>query len=72
MSDAFRHVDAARTIVVGPDALAQADGVLGEGYTLLSTPRAAATARGVIDRAAAIIDGRPGRPTRSPHNSAST
>jgi maleylacetate reductase len=56
MSDAFRHVDAARTIVFGPDALAQAGDVLGEGYTLLSTPRAAATARGVVDRAAAIID----------------
>jgi maleylacetate reductase len=56
MSDAFRHVDAARTIVFGPDALAQAADLLGEGYTLLSTPRAATTARGVADRAAAIID----------------
>jgi maleylacetate reductase len=56
MSDAFRHVDAARTIVFGPDALAQAGDVLGEGYTLLSTPRAAATARGVVDRAAAVVD----------------
>ena len=56
MSDAFRHVDAARTIVFGPDALAAAEDVLGEGYTLLSTPRAATTAGGVVDRAAAIID----------------
>ena len=56
MSDTFRHVDAARTIVFGPDALAHAGDVLGEGYTLLSTPRAAASARGVVDRAAAIID----------------
>src|SRR4051812_30892521 len=56
MSDTFRHVDAARTIVFGPHALAQADDVLGEGYTLLSTPRAAASARGAVDRAAAIID----------------
>jgi alcohol dehydrogenase class IV len=56
MSDAFRHVDAARTIVFGPDALAHAGDVVGEGYTLLSTPRAAATARGVVERAAAVID----------------
>jgi hypothetical protein len=39
MSDAFRHVDAARTIVFGPDALAEAGDVLGEGYTLLSQGR---------------------------------
>src|SRR4051794_25811814 len=56
MSDAFRHVDTARTIVFGPDAPAHAGDVLGEGYTLLSTPRAVATARGVVDRAAAVID----------------
>jgi maleylacetate reductase len=56
MSDTFRHVDAARTIVFGPDALAQAGDVLGEGYTLLSTPRAADSAGGVVDCAAAIID----------------
>jgi alcohol dehydrogenase class IV len=56
MSDAFRHVDAARTIVFGADALGHAGDVLGEGYTLLSTPRAAATAGGVVDRAAAVVD----------------
>jgi alcohol dehydrogenase class IV len=55
MSDAFRHTDAARTIVFGPEALAGASDLLGEDYTLLTTPRAAAAAPHVAERAASVI-----------------
>jgi hypothetical protein len=37
MSEAFRHVESARTIVFGPAALADSAELLGEGYTLLSS-----------------------------------
>jgi alcohol dehydrogenase class IV len=56
MSDAFRHVDSARTIVFGPAALAGSAELIGEGYTLLSTPRAAASAPEVLERAATMIE----------------
>jgi alcohol dehydrogenase class IV len=56
MSDAFRHVDSGRTIVFGPAALAGSAELIGGGYTLLSTPRAAASAPGVLERAAALIE----------------
>jgi hypothetical protein len=49
MSDAFRHVESARTIVFGPAALADSTELIGEGYTLLSTPRAAASAPEVLE-----------------------
>jgi alcohol dehydrogenase class IV len=56
MSDAFRHAESARTIVFGPAALAASKDLIGEGYTLLSTPRAAASAPGVLERAAMMIE----------------
>jgi hypothetical protein len=49
MSDAFRHIESARTIVFGPEALADSAELIGEGYTLLSTRRAAASAPDVLD-----------------------
>jgi alcohol dehydrogenase class IV len=56
MSEAFRHVDSARTIVFGPAALAGSAELVGEGYTLLSTRRAAASAPDVLERAATVIE----------------
>lgn len=56
MSEAFRHVDCERTIVFGAAALASSTELIGEGYTLLSTPRAAASAPEVLERAAAMIE----------------
>jgi alcohol dehydrogenase class IV len=56
MNEAFRHVDSARTIVFGPAALTGSAELLGEGYTLLSTPRAAASAPEVLERAATVIE----------------
>lgn len=53
MSEAFRHVDRDQTIVFGAGALA--DEALGEGYTLLSTPRACASAPSVAARAATVV-----------------
>jgi alcohol dehydrogenase class IV len=56
MSDGFRHVDCARTIVFGPEALTASTDLLGEGYTLLTTPRAAAAAPIVVEPATAVIE----------------
>jgi alcohol dehydrogenase class IV len=56
MSDGFRHVDSDRTIVFGPAALADSTELIGEGYTLLSTPRAAASAPQVLERAATMVE----------------
>ena len=44
MTGPFRHTDAARTIVFGTGALDAAADLLGEGYTLLTTARAAGSA----------------------------
>jgi alcohol dehydrogenase class IV len=55
MSDAFRHADRQRTIVFGPGALADATDLLGEGYTLLTTPRALGSAPVVAEQAAAVV-----------------
>jgi maleylacetate reductase len=60
MSEAFRHVDSARTIVFGPATLASSAELIGEGYTLLSTTRAAASAPEVLERAATMIEVPPG------------
>jgi alcohol dehydrogenase class IV len=51
----FRHVDADQTIVFGPGALDEAGDLLGEGYSLLTTARAAGAAPAVADRAAAVV-----------------
>lgn len=56
MSVAFRHVESARTILFGPGALAEAANLIGEGYTLLSTRRAAAVAPALVERAASMVE----------------
>jgi alcohol dehydrogenase class IV len=56
MSEAFRHIESARTIVFGPGALADSAELIGEGYTLLSTPRGAASAPYVLERAATMLE----------------
>jgi alcohol dehydrogenase class IV len=53
---AFRHVDHDRTIVFGPGAVEAAADLIGEGYTLLTTPRAAATVPDLAARAGARVD----------------
>ena len=55
MTEAFRHTDAARTIVFGAGALDAAADLLGDGYTLLTTARAAGSAPLVAERAAAVV-----------------
>jgi len=55
VSEAFRHVEARRTIVFGADALARAEDLLGDGYTLLTTSRAASAAPAVLDRAGSTV-----------------
>lgn len=56
----FRHVDGAQTIVFGPDAVQRADDLIGAGYTLLTTARAAAAAPTVARRAASVVEVAPG------------
>lgn len=53
---AFRHVDEQRTIVFGPGAVEEAADLIGEGYTLLTTPRAAAMVPALVERAAHRVD----------------
>jgi alcohol dehydrogenase class IV len=53
---AFRHVDHDRTVVFGPGAVEAAADLFGEGYTLLTTPRAAATVPALVARAGARVD----------------
>jgi alcohol dehydrogenase class IV len=60
MSESFRQVERDRTIVFGPGALTDGLELLGEGYTLLSTPRAAAFAPAVLERAGAMVTVPPG------------
>ncbi|MBS1878384.1 MAG: iron-containing alcohol dehydrogenase [Actinobacteria bacterium] len=60
MSEGFRHVDSTRTIVFGPAALAEAEELLGDGYTLLTTARAQASAPEVAARAASVVEVPPG------------
>lgn len=55
MSETFRHVDRDQTIVFGPGALAAAEELLGDGYALLTTPRASGSAPGVAERAASVV-----------------
>lgn len=56
MASAFRHVESDRTLLFGRGALADAGALLGDGYTLLSTPRAAAAAPAVAAAAARTIE----------------
>jgi alcohol dehydrogenase class IV len=55
MSKAFRHVDHERTICFGVGALDAAGDLLGDTFTLLTTPRAADSAPGLVKRAAAVV-----------------
>jgi maleylacetate reductase len=52
----FRQQDAARTIVFGEGAIADAGALIGGGFTLLTTERAAAAAPAIGARAAAIVE----------------
>jgi alcohol dehydrogenase class IV len=52
----FRHVDHDRTIVFGPGAVEAAADLIGEGYTLLTTPRAAEAVPALLARAGARVD----------------
>jgi maleylacetate reductase len=56
MSEVFRHVDQARTIVFGSGTLAESADLIGENYTLLTTARAAAAAPTVLERAALVVE----------------
>jgi maleylacetate reductase len=56
MSEVFRHVDQARTIVFGSGTLAESADLIGENYTLLTTVRAAAAAPTVLERAALVVE----------------
>lgn len=60
MSDAFRHADRERTIVFGAGALDDARELLGDGCTLLTTPRALASAPELGERAAVVVHVPPG------------
>jgi maleylacetate reductase len=53
---AFRHVDHERTIVFGRGAVEAARDLIGDGFTLLTTPRTAEAAPELVARAGARID----------------
>ena len=53
---AFRHVDQDRTTVFGRGAVEAAADLIGEGFTLLTTPRAAASVPALVARAGARVD----------------
>ena len=57
----FRHVDTRRTIVFGRGAVAAAADLLGDGYTLLTTRRAAEVTPEVASRAGAVVEVPEGR-----------
>jgi alcohol dehydrogenase class IV len=60
-ADAFRWQDGERLVRFGRGTLAEAPELLGEGYALLTTPRAAAAAPAVVEGAAAVHHVGPGR-----------
>jgi iron-containing alcohol dehydrogenase-like protein len=55
MSEAFRHVDRDQTIVFGADAFDAAADLIRDGFTLLTTARAAGSAMGLTQRAGAVV-----------------
>jgi alcohol dehydrogenase class IV len=55
MTGSFRQIEASRTIVFGAGALDDAEDLLGSGYTLLTTARAAGAAPRVAERAASVV-----------------
>jgi len=60
-ADSFRWQDGERLVLFGRGTLAEAPELLGEGYALLTTPRAAAAAPVVVERAGAVHHVEPGR-----------
>lgn len=56
MIERFRHVDSDQTIVFGDGAIDAAADLIGDGFTLLTTPRAAAAAPAVAARAARVVE----------------
>jgi maleylacetate reductase len=56
VSDAFRHVDSARTIVFGSGALAESADLIGSDYVLLTTPRAASAAPDLAEQARTVVE----------------
>src|SRR3954447_18100776 len=60
-ADSFRWQDGERLIRFGRGTLAEAPELLGEGYALLTTPRAAGAAPLVVERASAVHHVEPGR-----------
>src|SRR3954454_5068575 len=61
MADRFTWQDGERPIRFGRGTLATGGGLLGEGYTLLTTPRAEGDAPDVVSAAGAVHHVRPGR-----------
>jgi alcohol dehydrogenase class IV len=57
----FRWQDGERLIVFGAGAAGEAGSVLGEGYTLLTTPRARTAAPELVEGAAAVLEVARGR-----------
>jgi alcohol dehydrogenase class IV len=57
----FRQVEHDRTIVFGRGTIAEAGDLLGEAFTLLSTPRGRAAVPDLVERAARVIDVPSGR-----------
>jgi maleylacetate reductase len=55
MSDAFRHVDRDQTVVFGVGAVESAADLIGDRFTLLTTARATSSARGLVERAGAVV-----------------
>jgi alcohol dehydrogenase class IV len=55
LSSAFRHVDRARTILFGADAVERGDDLIGSGFTLLSTGRAIDHLPQLAERAEQVV-----------------
>jgi alcohol dehydrogenase class IV len=56
MTAPFRHREADRTLLFGRGVVAQAPELLGDGFTLLTTPRAATAAPDVVARAGRVVE----------------
>lgn len=56
MPEGFRHVDRDQTIVFGEGAVDTAADLIGEGFTLLTTARAAGAVPNVAERASVVIE----------------
>lgn len=56
MTEVFRHVDRDQTVVFGDGAIDAAADLIGEGFTLFTTQRAAVAAPAVVARAGEIVD----------------